>query len=200
MCNIICQLEPEKGQPLSVPPFVKLISRFSFTWPLTTTFRQQWAFTKAASRLFLSIAISEQLYMQRLTWLCARSYYYGNDRGFWFGNETPCARAYKSWKKWRPSQRIEARVCCEQLLKVELELRRNQWSGKILVEVWIHFVLQPCEYLSHSRDIFVEERIRKMAFLLPHTFVFSCLPQGFWESILVLLIIEALKEEGCVVK
>ena len=38
-----------------------------------------------------------------------------------------------------------------------------------------------------------------MAFLLSHTFVFSCLPQNFWESILVLLIIEALKEEGWVV-
>ena len=25
MCNIICQLEPEKGQGLSVAPFVKLI-------------------------------------------------------------------------------------------------------------------------------------------------------------------------------
>ena len=40
---------------------------------------------------------------------------------------------------------------------------------------------------------FVGERIRKMAFLL---LVFSCLPQGFWESILVMLVIEALKEEG----
>ena len=51
------------------------------------------------------------------------------------------------------------------------------------------------QYLSHSRDIFVGERIRKMAFLLPHTFVFICLPQGFWASILVLLIIEALKRK-----
>jgi len=36
--------------------------------------------------------------------------------------------------------------------------------------------------------------------MLPHTFLFSCLPQGFWENILVLLIIEALKEEDWVVK
>ena len=39
-----------------------------------------------------------------------------------------------------------------------------------------------------------------MAILLLHTFVFSCLPQDFWESILVLLIMEALKEEDWVVK
>jgi len=45
----------------------------------------------------------------------------------------------------------------------------------------------------------VGKGIRKMAFLLPHAFVFSCLPQSFWESILVLLIIEALKKEGWVV-
>ena len=56
------------------------------------------------------------------------------------------------------------------------------------------------EYLSHSQDIFVEERIRKMALLLPHAFVFSCLPQGFWASILVLPITEAPKEEGWVLK
>ena len=27
-----------------------------------------------------------------------------------------------------------------------------------------------------------EERIRKMALLLPHTFAFSCLPRGFWAT------------------
>ena len=40
------------------------------------------------------------------------------------------------------------------------------------------------------------ERIRKTALLQLHTFVFSCLPRGFWVLIRVLLIIKALKEEG----
>ena len=47
--------------------------------------------------------------------------------------------------------------------------------------------------LNRLRDIIVEKlkaerrkkerRIRKMAFSLPHTFAFSCLPRGFWEAI-----------------
>ena len=96
-------------------------------------------------------------------------------------------------KKWRPSQRVAARVCCEQLVKVGYREARDQ--GKFLK--YDSFLCHNHgEYLSHSRDIFVEERIRKMAFLLPYTFVFSCLPQGFWESILVLLIIELSPERG----
>ena len=46
--------------------------------------------------------------------------------------------------------------------------------------------------LNKSRN--KKERIRKMALLLPHTFVFSCLPRGFWPLIRVLLITKALKE------
>ena len=43
--------------------------------------------------------------------------------------------------------------------------------------------------LNHLRDIVEhsgrkkKERIREMALLLPHTFVFSCLPCGFWPLI-----------------
>jgi len=40
-----------------------------------------------------------------------------------------------------------------------------------------------------------ERRMRKMAILQPHTFVFSCLPRGFWALLWVLLITEALKDE-----
>ena len=39
-----------------------------------------------------------------------------------------------------------------------------------------------------------------MALSQLHTFVFSCLPQGFWVTVWVLLIIKALKERGWVLK
>ena len=39
-----------------------------------------------------------------------------------------------------------------------------------------------------------------MALLLAHTFVFSCLPRGFWPLVWVLLITKALKEEAWALK
>ena len=50
--------------PYMVPPFVQLISWFSFTWKLTTALRQlhdHLSITIAVGRLFLIIAISMQL-------------------------------------------------------------------------------------------------------------------------------------------
>ena len=144
MCNIIWQLEPEKGQPLSVLPFVKLIF-----FHMTTNNHTQAtvSFAKAVSRLFLSIAFVSR-FMQRLTWRCACGYYYEKslsqptlgrlrcqlawlvslpDQWPWFlALEWDYVRAcVQKLKKWRPSQWVAAWVCCEQLLKVELELRRN---------------------------------------------------------------------------
>ena len=38
-----------------------------------------------------------------------------------------------------------------------------------------------------------------LSLYIAHNFAFSCLPHGFWATILVLLSIEALKEEGFIV-
>ena len=143
MHNIICQLEHEKGQPLPVPPFVKLISWFSFTW-LLTTLRRQWALLNLWVGYFWAWPLVSR-FMQRLTWQCACGYYYWKspsqpytvlvnswlvslpDQWPWFlvlERDYVCACVQKV-KKWHPSQRIAARVCCEQLVKVELELWRN---------------------------------------------------------------------------
>ena len=74
---IICKLEPDEGQPLSVhgTSLCQLISGFSFTWKLTTILRQLYdhhSITKAAGRLFLSIVISKQLnaarYLRHKPW------------------------------------------------------------------------------------------------------------------------------------
>ena len=72
MGNIICQLEPEKGQRLSVAPFVKLIF---FHMTTNNHIQVTVSFAKAVSRLFLSIALVSR-FMQCLTWWCARGYYY----------------------------------------------------------------------------------------------------------------------------
>ena len=94
-------------------------------------------------------------------------------------------------------QLTASRVCCEQLVKSYGEARDQ---GTFLLRYESFSCYNHGEYLSHSRDIFVGEGIRKMELLLPPTFVFSCVLQGFWKSILVLLIIEAPKEEVWVLK
>ena len=72
-----------KVQPLSVPPFVQLVPWLSFTRKLTTVLKQLHdtpSNTKAAGRLFLSIAISKQLN--------AVPYTYGISLGNYYGEET----------------------------------------------------------------------------------------------------------------
>ena len=66
----------------------------------------------------------------------------------------------------------------------------HQFRAKIKVSTWTVFELSLFE---QSRN---EERIRKMALLLPHTFAFSCLLCGFWATMWVLLIMKTLKEEA----
>ena len=107
---------------------------------------------------------------------------------FWFGNETMCAHAYKSLKMAsQPTGSSSSVLWAAGKSWIGVTEARDQ--GKFLLRYESFSCYNHGEYLSHSQDIFIGERIRKMAFLLPHTFVFSCLPQGFWESILVFLII-----------
>ena len=128
-------------------------------------------------------------------------------RGLSSGNETSCAHAYKI-RKWCPKQRTAATECCEWLssTRVNLNLWRRWVVGKLHAMMSISFVLKSRwvlePFLSYrcinkSRN---EERIRKMALLLSHTFAFSCLPHGFWTLIWVLLITKALKEDVWVLK
>ena len=98
-----------------------------------------------------------------------------------------CTHAYKI-TKWRPTQRTAVAVC----LEFSIAALVNSYDDTMDQE---NFVLRyesfACynhgEYLSHSRDILVDERknlrITKMALSLPHTFAFSCLPRGFWATI-----------------
>ena len=72
-------------------------------------------------------------------------------------------------------------ACCDE----------HQFRAKIKVNTWAVFKLSLFEQSRNE-----ERRIRKMALLLPHTFVFSCLPCGFWATIWVLLITKTLKEEA----
>ena len=74
----------------------------------------------------------------------------------------------------------------------------NYVWGELCTEVWIVFVLQPWWVLKPFLRYFAWRKNTKMALSLLHTFVFSCLSQGFWASIWVLLIIKSLKEEGWV--
>jgi len=85
------------------------------------------SFTKAASRLFLSISISKQLYTapsQPYTELVSSRLVSVPDQRPWFlvwEQDYVCACIQKR----RPSQWVASRLCCEQLLKLELELRRS---------------------------------------------------------------------------
>ena len=100
--------------------------------------------TTPVSRLFLSIAISKQVYaapyLAVRMWLLLREepvpaiHCAGQlaisltsrpmTMVFGFGTRLHVRMCTKG-EKWHPSQRIAARVCCEQLVKVELELWRN---------------------------------------------------------------------------
>ena len=63
------------------------------------------------------------------------------------------------------------------------------------------WVLEPfSSYHCLTSGLNKDRRIQKMELLLPHTFAFSCLLRGFWETLSVLLIIKVLKEEGWVLK
>ena len=126
-------------------------------------------------------------------------------RGLWSGNETSRAHVYKI-RKWHLKQRTAAVECCEWLLstRVNLKLWRRWVVGKLLAMMSISFVLQSrwvlepffsYRCLNKSRN---EEKIRKMALLLSHTFAFSCLPNGFWTLIWVLLITKRMS--GCLNK
>ena len=131
-----------------------------------------------------------------------------NDRGLRSGNETSCAHAYKI-RKWHPSQRTAASECCERLLltRVNLKLWRRWVVGKLSAVMSIRFVLKSrwvlepfSSYHNLQSGRNKERRIRKMALLLAHTFVFSCLPRGFWPLVWLLLITKALKEEAWALK
>ena len=105
--------------------------------------------------------------------------------------------AYNIWK-WRPMQQTAPRQCCEQLRefgamktlsgRIAPHCDKHQFCDKMMVSTWTVFELPLFEQSGRN-----EERITKMALLLPHTFAFSCLSHSFWALIRVLLII---KEEG----
>ena len=57
----------------------------------------------------------------------------------------------------------------------------HQFRAKIKVSTSAVFESSLFDKWSEQRK--KKERIRKMALLLPHTFVFSCLPRGFWATI-----------------
>ena len=50
---------------------------------------------------------------------------------------------------------------------------KHQFCAKMTVSTYISLF----EQSGHNEE---RKKIRKMALLLPHTFVFSCLPCGFW--------------------
>ena len=73
-------------------------------------------------------------------------------------------------------------------------------QGKFLLRYESFSCYNHGEYLSHSQDIFIGERIRKMAFFATARFCVHLSSASFKESILVLLITEGLKGEGWVFK
>ena len=68
------------------------------------------------------------------------------DQWPWSGNKTAFAHAYKI-RKWCPTQRIAAGQCCEQLVKVELELGIGDTFA---LRYGLFLCYNHGEYLSHS--------------------------------------------------
>ena len=137
--------------------------------------------------------------------LCTKCRSQTNEHGIWPGNETSCPHAYKI-RKWRPSQWTATTECCEWLLltRVNLRLWRRWVVGKLHAVMSIRFVLKSRwvlePFLCYRCLTKWSEQRTKMALLLPHTFLFNCLPRGFWSLIWVLLITKALKEEAWMLK
>ena len=107
--------------------------------------------------------------------LCTKCCSQTNEPGIWPGNETSCAHANKI-RKWRPSQQTATTECCEWLVLTKVNLRLwTRWVvGKLRAVMTIRFVLKSrlvlepfSSYLCLTK--WSEQRITKMALLLPHT-------------------------------
>ena len=71
------------------------------------------------------------------------------------------------------------------------------FRAKIKVSTWTVFELSLFDKVVWTKK---ERKNNKNGTLVPHTFLFNCLPRGFWPLIWVLLIPKALKEEAWALK
>ena len=77
-----------------------------------------------------------------------KSRFQTNVNNLWSGNETMCAHAY-TVRKWRPSKRAAAAVCCEwHMTWVNFKFRRRYASLDLRAEVHIVSVLKPRRVLE----------------------------------------------------
>ena len=98
-----------------------------------------------------------------------------------------CTHAYKI-TKWRPTQRTAAAVRLEFIIALVNSYEDTMDQGNFAMRYESFSCYNHGEYLSHSRDILVDERKKerknnKNGTFVTHTFAFSCLPRGFWATI-----------------